>query len=195
MLTELAAPTCVRGPRADLATVLATFQTSGILPIGTRLPVRRRDDEHQPGEVLAIKTKPDNTTSTGGAPCVRPRAATGRGADGGAGPKVRRSRPGAVRAVYYIHYIDFNKRLDEWVTADRLDVSNPARITLPRPESERRDVRFPHRGAKGPARAALTHAGWRPEPALVGRTSVAGSTMAGPASPRWPSPRRATATR
>uniref|UniRef100_A0A3P8WE17 Histone acetyltransferase KAT5 n=1 Tax=Cynoglossus semilaevis TaxID=244447 RepID=A0A3P8WE17_CYNSE len=26
------------------------------------------------------------------------------------------------RKLYYVHYIDFNKRLDEWVTADRLDM-------------------------------------------------------------------------
>jgi len=55
--------------------VLATFQSTGILPIGTRLPVRRRDEEHQPGEVLAIKTKPDNTTSKECTACrSRPRS-------------------------------------------------------------------------------------------------------------------------
>ena len=28
-----------------------------------------------------------------------------------------------VKAVmqYYVHYVDYNKRLDEWVTEDRLD--------------------------------------------------------------------------
>ncbi len=28
-----------------------------------------------------------------------------------------------VRGVvqYYVHYVDYNKRLDEWVTEDRLD--------------------------------------------------------------------------
>lgn len=25
---------------------------------------------------------------------------------------------------YYIHYIDYNKRLDEWVTKERLDLQN-----------------------------------------------------------------------
>lgn len=24
---------------------------------------------------------------------------------------------------YYVHYVDFNKRLDEWVTHDRIDLS------------------------------------------------------------------------
>lgn len=23
--------------------------------------------------------------------------------------------------MYYVHYVDYNKRLDEWVTEDRLD--------------------------------------------------------------------------
>ena len=55
----------------------------------------------------------------------------------------RRGCPWRLGTVYYIHYVDFNKRLDEWVSADRLDVSNPARILLPRPEGERRDVRAP----------------------------------------------------
>ena len=29
----------------------------------------------------------------------------------------------AKRRLYYVHYVDFNKRLDCWVTEDRLDVS------------------------------------------------------------------------
>ena len=32
--------------------------------------------------------------------------------------KTRRGKP-----TFYVHYEDFNKRLDEWVTEDRLDVS------------------------------------------------------------------------
>ncbi|XP_070384511.1 histone acetyltransferase KAT5-like [Dermacentor albipictus] len=32
------------------------------------------------------------------------------------------------KAIYYIHYIDYNKRLDDWVTFDRLD---PTKLQLP----------------------------------------------------------------
>ncbi|RWS04048.1 histone acetyltransferase KAT5-like protein [Dinothrombium tinctorium] len=35
--------------------------------------------------------------------------------------------------LYYIHYIDFNKRLDEWVTKDRLDLNE---LQLPKKESK-----------------------------------------------------------
>ena len=34
--------------------------------------------------------------------------------------------------AYYVHYSEFNKRLDEWVTADRLDLSRE--VEWPRPE-------------------------------------------------------------
>ncbi|KAK1154910.1 histone acetyltransferase KAT5-like isoform X1 [Acipenser oxyrinchus oxyrinchus] len=57
------------------------------------------------------------------------------------------------RKLYYVHYIDFNKRLDEWVTPDRLDLKKlqfpkkeaktPTKNGLPgsRPNSPERDVR------------------------------------------------------
>ncbi|KAM3869325.1 histone acetyltransferase KAT5b [Diretmus argenteus] len=57
------------------------------------------------------------------------------------------------RKLYYVHYIDFNKRLDEWVTPDRLDVKKlqfpkkeaktPTKNGLPgsRPSSPEREVR------------------------------------------------------
>ncbi|XP_030637303.1 histone acetyltransferase KAT5 [Chanos chanos] len=57
------------------------------------------------------------------------------------------------KKVYYVHYIDFNKRLDEWVTPDRLDMKKiqfpkkeaktPSKNGLPgsRPSSPDRDVR------------------------------------------------------
>uniref|UniRef100_A0A8C9TUX6 Histone acetyltransferase KAT5 n=1 Tax=Scleropages formosus TaxID=113540 RepID=A0A8C9TUX6_SCLFO len=58
----------------------------------------------------------------------------------------------ASRKLYYVHYIDFNKRLDEWVTPDRLDLKKlqlpkkeaktPTKNGLPgsRPSSPERDV-------------------------------------------------------
>ncbi|XP_029028865.1 histone acetyltransferase KAT5-like isoform X2 [Betta splendens] len=57
------------------------------------------------------------------------------------------------RKLYYVHYIDFNKRLDEWVTSDRLDLKKlqfpkkeaktPTKNGLPgsRPSSPEREVR------------------------------------------------------
>uniref|UniRef100_A0A3B4CZD3 Histone acetyltransferase KAT5 n=1 Tax=Pygocentrus nattereri TaxID=42514 RepID=A0A3B4CZD3_PYGNA len=57
------------------------------------------------------------------------------------------------RKLYYVHYVDFNKRLDEWVTPDRLDIKKlqfpkkeaktPTKNGLPgsRPSSPDRDVR------------------------------------------------------
>uniref|UniRef100_A0A668AZL1 histone acetyltransferase n=1 Tax=Myripristis murdjan TaxID=586833 RepID=A0A668AZL1_9TELE len=57
------------------------------------------------------------------------------------------------RKLYYVHYIDFNKRLDEWVTPDRLDMKKlqfpkkeaktPTKNGLPgsRPSSPEREVR------------------------------------------------------
>uniref|UniRef100_A0A4W6BW49 Histone acetyltransferase KAT5 n=1 Tax=Lates calcarifer TaxID=8187 RepID=A0A4W6BW49_LATCA len=57
------------------------------------------------------------------------------------------------RKLYYVHYIDFNKRLDEWVTSDRLDMKKlqfpkkeaktPTKNGLPgsRPSSPEREVK------------------------------------------------------
>uniref|UniRef100_A0A665U9E9 Histone acetyltransferase KAT5 n=1 Tax=Echeneis naucrates TaxID=173247 RepID=A0A665U9E9_ECHNA len=44
------------------------------------------------------------------------------------------------RKLYYVHYIDFNKRLDEWVTADRLDMKK---------------LQFPKKEAKTPTKNGL----------------------------------------
>lgn len=35
--------------------------------------------------------------------------------------------------VFYVHYEGFNKRLDEWVTEDRIDLSKP--VSVPKPET------------------------------------------------------------
>ncbi|XP_030009466.1 histone acetyltransferase KAT5 isoform X2 [Sphaeramia orbicularis] len=59
----------------------------------------------------------------------------------------------SARKLYYVHYIDFNKRLDEWVTSDRLDMKKlqfpkkeaktPTKNGLPgsRPSSPEREVK------------------------------------------------------
>eukprot|EP00002_Diphylleia_rotans_P031950 TRINITY_DN6667_c0_g1_i1.p1 TRINITY_DN6667_c0_g1~~TRINITY_DN6667_c0_g1_i1.p1 ORF type:complete len:398 (-),score=75.06 TRINITY_DN6667_c0_g1_i1:250-1443(-) len=38
---------------------------------------------------------------------------------------------------YYVHYVEFNRRLDEWVTSDRLDVSD---ITYPKGQDAAKEV-------------------------------------------------------
>ncbi|XP_055054919.1 histone acetyltransferase KAT5a isoform X2 [Misgurnus anguillicaudatus] len=45
------------------------------------------------------------------------------------------------RKLYYVHYIDFNKRLDEWVTPDRLDLKK---------------LQFPKKEAKTPTKNGLS---------------------------------------
>ncbi|XP_053187970.1 histone acetyltransferase KAT5 [Scomber japonicus] len=45
------------------------------------------------------------------------------------------------RKLFYVHYIDFNKRLDEWVTADRLDMKK---------------LQFPKKEAKTPTKNGLS---------------------------------------
>ncbi|XP_037543488.1 histone acetyltransferase KAT5 [Nematolebias whitei] len=45
------------------------------------------------------------------------------------------------RKLYYVHYIDFNKRLDEWVTTDRLDIKK---------------LQFPKKEAKTPTKNGLS---------------------------------------
>nr|XP_046265885.1 histone acetyltransferase KAT5-like isoform X3 [Scatophagus argus] len=62
------------------------------------------------------------------------------------------------RKLYYVHYIDFNKRLDEWVTADRLDMKK---------------LQFPKKEAKTPTKNGLP--GSRPsspEREVVNRKSI-----------------------
>uniref|UniRef100_A0A672Z482 Histone acetyltransferase KAT5 n=1 Tax=Sphaeramia orbicularis TaxID=375764 RepID=A0A672Z482_9TELE len=46
----------------------------------------------------------------------------------------------SARKLYYVHYIDFNKRLDEWVTSDRLDMKK---------------LQFPKKEAKTPTKNGL----------------------------------------
>ncbi|XP_067877558.1 histone acetyltransferase KAT5 isoform X3 [Heterodontus francisci] len=45
------------------------------------------------------------------------------------------------RKVFYVHYIDFNKRLDEWVTPERLDLKK---------------IQFPKKEAKTPTKNGLS---------------------------------------
>ncbi|KAG8563638.1 hypothetical protein GDO81_016160 [Engystomops pustulosus] len=47
----------------------------------------------------------------------------------------------SAKKLYYVHYIDFNKRLDEWVTYDRLDLKK---------------IQFPKKEAKTPTKNGLS---------------------------------------
>ncbi|XP_068117716.1 histone acetyltransferase KAT5 isoform X1 [Hyperolius riggenbachi] len=46
-----------------------------------------------------------------------------------------------AKKLFYVHYIDFNKRLDEWVTSDRLDLKK---------------IQFPKKEAKTPTKNGLS---------------------------------------
>lgn len=48
-------------------------------------------------------------------------------------------RTSETETKYYVHYLDFNKRLDEWVTEDRLDTR---RIEAPTTKNEDKTVRW-----------------------------------------------------
>lgn len=36
------------------------------------------------------------------------------------------------KVQYYVHYVDFNKRLDEWIDTERIDLSDKSKIELPK---------------------------------------------------------------
>ncbi|XP_036403917.1 histone acetyltransferase KAT5-like isoform X2 [Megalops cyprinoides] len=75
------------------------------------------------------------------------------------------------RKLYYVHYIDFNKRLDEWVTPDRLDLKK---------------LQFPKKEAKTPTKNGLP--GSRPssperDPVKRKAESVSLANQVSPATP------------
>ena len=69
---------------------------------GSRLPVRMR----HPGEEKAAATFPESQNGFEEWPMAE--ILSIRTTDGGV-------------SQYYVHFVDYNKRLDEWVTEDRLD--------------------------------------------------------------------------
>ncbi|KAK9467959.1 acyl-CoA N-acyltransferase [Lipomyces arxii] len=48
--------------------------------------------------------------------------------------------------IFYVHYQDYNKRLDEWVPVDRLDLSRP--VQWPKPEKPKKAVVPPNKVSK-----------------------------------------------
>jgi len=73
-------------------------------------------DEWSTAEIIKIRSTPADATSP----------STTTAATEGDGDGVDSSSSGAssdVKKLYYVHYVDFNKRLDCWVTEDRLDFS------------------------------------------------------------------------
>ncbi|XP_074528845.1 histone acetyltransferase KAT5 isoform X5 [Halichoeres trimaculatus] len=76
------------------------------------------------------------------------------------------------RKLYYVHYIDFNKRLDEWVTGDRLDMKK---------------LQFPKKEAKTPTKNGLS--GSRPSsPEREVKRKVEAVPLATQVSPATPVP-------
>ncbi|ODQ77837.1 hypothetical protein BABINDRAFT_181500 [Babjeviella inositovora NRRL Y-12698] len=48
------------------------------------------------------------------------------------------------RLVFYVHYVEFNKRLDEWVEVDRIDYKRP--YELPKPDTPKKETKAPSKG-------------------------------------------------
>ncbi|CCX32049.1 acyl-CoA N-acyltransferase [Pyronema domesticum] len=83
---------------------------------------------------------------------------------------------------YYVHYNEFNKRLDEWVTADKLDLSRE--VEWPRPDKPTKKTE-----KKGKASKAEPAKDGRPQKRpKVSRESV------GPVTPKAPGPRQRRGT-
>ena len=67
----------------------------------------------------------------------------------------RRSQPeggsggGEGAMEYYVHYVEFNRRMDEWVAGDKLDLSTAVRPEKPGAKVAKLDVR--ERAAASPA--------------------------------------------
>ncbi|XP_068779741.1 histone acetyltransferase KAT5 isoform X2 [Struthio camelus] len=114
-------------------------------------------------------------------PGLRPRMAEGEVSEGCRLPVLRRNQDNedewplaeilsvkdiSGRKLFYVHYIDFNKRLDEWVTHDRLDLKK---------------IQFPKKEAKTPTKNGLP--GSRPgSPERDVRKSLDAAAPAAPAS-------------
>ena len=54
------------------------------------------------------------------------------------------------RKVYYVHYQDFNKRLDEWIEVDRIDFSKS--LILPEVKADSKDTKQKKNKSKGPTK-------------------------------------------
>lgn len=49
---------------------------------------------------------------------------------------------------YYVHYVEFNRRLDEWVSLDQLDLDGKVKIDLPKKDKVRKKLEKAHEGRK-----------------------------------------------
>ncbi|KAI5799953.1 acyl-CoA N-acyltransferase [Geopyxis carbonaria] len=100
-------------------------------------------------------------------------------------------RAGAPR--YYVHYNEFNKRLDEWVTPDRLDLSRE--VEWPRPDKPSKKPPAAAAAAAEAPPASTTRAQKRPRGSASGATPAQKApkrpkttTAATPATPVTPGP-------
>ena len=73
-------------------------------------------DEWSTAEIIKIRSTPADPSSTS-------TAAATEGDDNNDNVDSSSSTSSDVKKLYYVHYVDFNKRLDCWVTEDRLDFS------------------------------------------------------------------------
>eukprot|EP00163_Fabomonas_tropica_P005072 TRINITY_DN1453_c0_g1_i4.p1 TRINITY_DN1453_c0_g1~~TRINITY_DN1453_c0_g1_i4.p1 ORF type:complete len:290 (-),score=63.14 TRINITY_DN1453_c0_g1_i4:749-1618(-) len=91
------------------------------LPAGTVLKVQWRDKTWHRAEIVEQRDATSAATS----------ASNGTGKRNGAASSPKSADTVATTALtsapaydYYVHYVDFNRRMDEWVTADRLDMAS-----------------------------------------------------------------------
>lgn len=71
-------------------------------------------------DAAATAAKTGSTENGAGAPAAA--AAAGGGESGGIGAESSAAAQGGAGAVY-VHYVDFDRRLDEWVGMDRVDLA------------------------------------------------------------------------
>lgn len=116
------------------------------------------------------------------------------GADCGEIIEVRRRRGQGADTEYYVHYIDYNRRLDEWVTRDRLklDTSTPAPMVAARSDGAISAVRHIE-SAGGTGAGAVTAAALSSTTVTVAAATTAASAPTAAAATDTAGPDTATA--
>lgn len=104
------------------------------LEVGTTVQCMWRDGKYHSARVLerrlrveeAVSAQEGNKTENGGGAA---QSAT-----------TTKEREGAME--YYVHYDEFNRRMDEWVSADKFNLSTAVRPEKPGVKVAKLDVRY-----------------------------------------------------
>ena len=78
------------------------------------------------GDSDAAAAAPAKFSANGSVGATAPTGASSGGEAGGSGSSAAAStggRGGGVAGSVYVHYVDFDRRLDEWVSMDRVDLA------------------------------------------------------------------------